>query len=140
MAHPFVNQALIAMFGLARAPFDISTITGMGLVEGLSLTPVTFIMLCVALRSMDPALEEAAAVSGAKPWQAHRDHAYQRAVLSGMSHAAVTAHVAALNVALLALAVVSIAAPCSALAAAVVVTMVLFYWLGSRAAPVGARR
>lgn len=73
LLHPkigLVNQALIAVFGLAQAPFNISTIVGMGLVEGLSLTPVTFIMLSVVLRSMDPALEEAAAISGARPWQA----------------------------------------------------------------------
>jgi iron(III) transport system permease protein len=73
LLHPrigLVNQALMAVFGLDEAPFDISTIFGMGVVEGLSLTPISFIMTSVALRSMDPALEEAAAMSGAKPWQA----------------------------------------------------------------------
>jgi len=73
LLHPrigLVNQAVMAVFGLERAPFDISTIFGMGVVEGLSLTPITFIMIAVALRSMDPALEEAAAMSGARPWQA----------------------------------------------------------------------
>ena len=65
-----INLALMDLFGLAEAPFDIVSIAGMGLVEGLSLTPLAFIMTSVVLRSMDPALEEAAAMSGAKPRQA----------------------------------------------------------------------
>ena len=32
----------------------------MGMVEGLSLTPVTFIMTAIVFRTMDPAMEEAA--------------------------------------------------------------------------------
>ena len=40
---------------------------GMGLVEGLNLAPLAFIMTAVVLRAMDPALEEAAAISGAGP-------------------------------------------------------------------------
>lgn len=73
LLHPrigLVNQAVMALFSLEHAPFDVSTVFGMGMVEGLSLTPITFIMISVALRSMDPALEEAAAMSGAKPRQA----------------------------------------------------------------------
>jgi iron(III) transport system permease protein len=68
LLHPrigLVNQALIGLFGLA--PLDIASIPGMGLVEGLSLTPLAFIMISVVLRAMDPALEEAAAMSGAAP-------------------------------------------------------------------------
>ena len=42
----------------------------MGMIEGMNLTPLAFIMTAVVLRSMDPALEEAAAMSGARPWQA----------------------------------------------------------------------
>src|SRR5215831_9802483 len=73
LLHPrigLINQLLMALLGLQAAPFDVSSILGMGVIEGLSLTPITFIMVSVALRSMDPALEEAAAMSGAKPWQA----------------------------------------------------------------------
>src|SRR6185312_14870890 len=62
--------ALIALLGLSDAPFDISNIFAMGVVEGMNLTPLSFVMIAVVLRSMDPALEEAAAISGAKPWQA----------------------------------------------------------------------
>ena len=60
----------VGLFGLSQAPFNIGNIVGMGMVEGLTLTPLTFIMTAVVLRSMDPALEEAAAMSGAKLWQA----------------------------------------------------------------------
>lgn len=72
LLHPrvgMVNQWLIGLFGLSEAPFNIASIVGMGVVEGFSLTPLAFIMTSVVLRSMDPSLEEAAAISGAKPWQ-----------------------------------------------------------------------
>jgi len=70
--HPrigLINQAVVALFDLSQPPFNISTIIGMGLVEGLSLTPVSFIMVAAVLRSMDPALEEAATVQRCGPWQ-----------------------------------------------------------------------
>ena len=70
---------------------------------------------------------------GAKPWQAHREHAYQRAVLSGLSHAVVVLHIAVLNAALVALAVLSISAPWNALAAAAGLTAALLAWFRTRA-------
>ena len=71
---------------------------------------------------------------GSKPWQAHREHAYQRAVLAGLSHAAVTLHVAALNVALIALAVLSIRYPWTALGSAAGLTFALRTWFAARVA------
>jgi iron(III) transport system permease protein len=68
LLHPrigIVNQALMTLFGLEEAPFNIATILGMGMVEGLSLTPVTFIMTAIVFRAMDPSMEEAAAMGGA---------------------------------------------------------------------------
>jgi iron(III) transport system permease protein len=44
----------------------------MAFVEGLRLVPTAFLMLVPLLRSMDPALEEAAAASGAPPWSTAR--------------------------------------------------------------------
>ncbi len=67
-----INLALEAVFGLAAAPFNISTLSGMGIVEGLSLTPVTFIMTAVVIRSIDPSLEAAASIGGANLWQSLR--------------------------------------------------------------------
>ena len=66
---------------------------------------------------------------GAKPWQPHREHAYQRAVLGGMTHAQVTLHVAVLGVALVALAVLSVRWPWPSLIAATVMTTGLILWL-----------
>lgn len=72
LLHPkigVVNQALVALLSLDDAPFDVSNIGAMGAIEGMNLTPLAFIMTAVALRAMDPALEEAASVNGARPWQ-----------------------------------------------------------------------
>ncbi len=64
-----INTALRGALGLASSPFNISTIAGMGIVEGLALTPVTFVMTAIVFRSMDASLEEAARMSGAKTRQ-----------------------------------------------------------------------
>jgi UDP-N-acetylmuramyl pentapeptide phosphotransferase/UDP-N-acetylglucosamine-1-phosphate transferase len=56
---------------------------------------------------------------GEKPWQPHRQHAYQRAVLAGTRPSAVVLRTAVANGALVALALVSIAYPLWALAGAV---------------------
>ena len=45
------------------------TLLGMGIVQGLSLAPVAFIMTAVVFRSMDPSLDEAASIGGANLWQ-----------------------------------------------------------------------
>jgi iron(III) transport system permease protein len=60
-----VNQWLRSVFGLAAAPFNISTVLGMGWVQGLSLAPLAFIMTAAVFRAMDPTLEESAQISGA---------------------------------------------------------------------------
>ncbi|MGH7035314.1 MAG: ABC transporter permease [Stellaceae bacterium] len=63
----FVNRALMAWWGLSSAPINIYTLSGMAFVEGLHLVPTAFLMLVPLLRTMDPALEEAAAMAGASP-------------------------------------------------------------------------
>jgi iron(III) transport system permease protein len=91
LLHPkigIINQGLVALFGLADAPFDVSNIAAMGVVEGMNLTPLAFVMTAVVLRSMDPALEEAAAISGAKPWQAVA-RITMRVLLPGLMAAAI---------------------------------------------------
>ncbi|HEX9455385.1 MAG TPA: ABC transporter permease subunit, partial [Candidatus Binatia bacterium] len=68
LLHPrigIVNQLLQDYFGFVEAPLSITTITGMGWVQGLNLTPLAFIMTAGAFRAMDPKLEEAAEASGA---------------------------------------------------------------------------
>jgi iron(III) transport system permease protein len=63
----FINKSLQSMFELDQAPINIYSLGGMIFLEGLRLVPTAFLMLVPLMRSMDPALEEAAAVSGARP-------------------------------------------------------------------------
>jgi iron(III) transport system permease protein len=48
-------------------PFDAFGMDGMVVVEGMGLAPLVFLLMAAAFSSMDPALEEAALTSGAKP-------------------------------------------------------------------------
>ena len=67
LLHPrigLVNLALIRSLGLSEPPFNIYTMTGMIFIGGLRHVPVMFLLLAVALRSMDPVLEESAATCG----------------------------------------------------------------------------
>ncbi len=75
LLHPrvgIINQLLMSAFGLSEAPFNVATIAGMGVVEGLSLSPVVFIMTAIVLRAMDSSLEEAARMNGATLWETIR--------------------------------------------------------------------
>ncbi len=63
-----INQLLMAMFGLAHAPFDIYTLPGLVFVQGLALVPTAYLFLAPAFANMDPNLEEAAMASGAGSW------------------------------------------------------------------------
>lgn len=47
---------------------DIYSLPGMILVEGLHLSPVAFLLMVPAFRSMDPSLEESARISRASRW------------------------------------------------------------------------
>jgi UDP-N-acetylmuramyl pentapeptide phosphotransferase/UDP-N-acetylglucosamine-1-phosphate transferase len=70
---------------------------------------------------------------GEKPWQAHREHFYQRAVLGGITPPGVVWRVAAANVALIALALASITHPLPALGGAIAIVGVLLGHLQSLA-------
>ena len=63
----FLNRWSQSLFGLESAPINIYSLGGMIFIEGLRLVPTAFLMLVPLLRSMDPALEEAAAMAGANP-------------------------------------------------------------------------
>jgi iron(III) transport system permease protein len=63
----FLNRGAQSLFGLEQAPLNIYSLEGMIFIEGLRLVPTAFLMLVPLLRAMDPALEEAAAMSGANP-------------------------------------------------------------------------
>ncbi len=66
---------------------------------------------------------------GERPWQAHREHAYQRAVQRGWRHDRVVFAVLLANAALIATAIVAIAWPVAALATACLVVAALLLLL-----------
>jgi iron(III) transport system permease protein len=62
----YLNEAARWVLG-DGVGFDIFSMAGMVLVETLFWVPVVFLLMAMPLRSMDPSLEEAAAMSGARP-------------------------------------------------------------------------
>lgn len=60
-----LNVALRGLFGTDMVFFDIYTMGGMIWVDGLHYSPIAFLLMTAAFRSMDPSLEESAAMSGA---------------------------------------------------------------------------
>jgi iron(III) transport system permease protein len=60
----WINRALEPLFGPATV--DIFSLGGMIMVEGLSQSPLVFLLMYAAFRSMDPSLEESALMSGAR--------------------------------------------------------------------------
>jgi len=59
-----LNLWIARLLALGAPPFDIYSMGGMIWVEGLHWSPVVYLMMSAAFRSMDPALEEAAVMSG----------------------------------------------------------------------------
>jgi iron(III) transport system permease protein len=64
-----INLVLKSWLGLDAAPFDIYSLGGMIWVDGLHYSPMAFLLMSAAFRSMDPALEESAMMSGANVFQ-----------------------------------------------------------------------
>jgi iron(III) transport system permease protein len=59
------NLVLRNWFGFDGPAFDIYSLAGMVWVDGLHYSPVAFLLVTAAFRSMDPSLEESALMSGA---------------------------------------------------------------------------
>src|SRR4029079_746400 len=64
-----LNLALKAWLGIDDPLFDIYSMGGMIWVDGLHYSPMAFLLMSAAFRSMDPALEESAMMSGANVLQ-----------------------------------------------------------------------
>lgn len=64
-----LNLALMKLFGLEEAPFNIYTLWGMILVEGLLDMPVSYLIIAPAMAQFDVALEESSRVFGANAWR-----------------------------------------------------------------------
>src|SRR6185295_16927662 len=63
LLHPrigVINIFFMQLFGLSQAPLNIATVPGIGFVQGMTLVPLAYVMISAALRSMNPALVEAA--------------------------------------------------------------------------------
>jgi iron(III) transport system permease protein len=61
----FINNFFTEILGFERAPLDVYTLGGLVVVMALYYAPIVFLFVAGALRSMDPALEEAARMHGA---------------------------------------------------------------------------
>jgi iron(III) transport system permease protein len=59
-----VNAAIVNYLSVEKGPFNIYSIPGMIFVESLILTPLAFLVIAAALKSMDPSLEESAKTLG----------------------------------------------------------------------------
>jgi iron(III) transport system permease protein len=66
------NLLLQRWFDTDYVFFNVYTLWGMIWVDGLHYSPMAFLLMTAAFRSMDPALEESAAMSGAGLWQVVR--------------------------------------------------------------------
>jgi iron(III) transport system permease protein len=67
-----INLVLQTLTGTDAVFVNIYTMTGMIWVDGLHYSPMAFLLMTAAFRSMDPALEEQAAMSGASVLQVAR--------------------------------------------------------------------
>jgi iron(III) transport system permease protein len=63
------NLVLQQWFGIEGPVFNVYSMLGMIWVDGLHYSPVAFLLVTAALRSMDPSLEESAVMSGASIFQ-----------------------------------------------------------------------
>ena len=70
MYGPSGFMTLAAKTYLGGAPWNLYSVTGMGIVAGLSQAPFTYLMCLAAVTKADPLLEDAARSTGAGPFRA----------------------------------------------------------------------
>lgn len=61
----YVNKALMSLFGLTKAPFNINSVAGIIVIEVVYYFPFVYMQVVSALERMDPTLEESARIAGA---------------------------------------------------------------------------
>lgn len=64
-----LNKLFMELFGLQSAPFNIYSLWGMIMVEGLLDLPIAYLILAPAMQSFDVSLEESSKVCGASHWR-----------------------------------------------------------------------
>jgi iron(III) transport system permease protein len=79
----FLNVAAAALTGAIL--LNLFSLPGMILIEGLLWTPVVFLLMATPFRSMDPSLEESAAISGSTSWQVFRRITFPLALPSALA-------------------------------------------------------
>lgn len=63
-----INVGIRGLLGLSgNGPLNVYTLPGMIFVQGLTLVPVTFLLVVAAFRAIDASLEDAGATSGGSP-------------------------------------------------------------------------
>lgn len=65
--HPrmgMINKWFVDTFHLDHSPFNITSVVGMGWVQGLSLAALAFVMLAGSFQAMDPSIEESGQIHG----------------------------------------------------------------------------
>ena len=62
-----LNRVMMDLFGLNGAPFNIYSLPGMILVEGLLDLPIAYLIIAPAMSAFDVSLEESSKVCGASP-------------------------------------------------------------------------
>ena len=65
----FINNLLRQWLEIEGTPIELFSLPGMIFIEGLLFTPIAFLLCLPSLSAMDPSLEEAAAMSGARWWR-----------------------------------------------------------------------
>lgn len=68
LAHPRIGMINGWLRGNLDVTVNVATLTGMGLIQGLALATLTFVVAAPSLSAVDPALEESAEVHGLKMW------------------------------------------------------------------------
>ena len=64
-----LNLGLMQAFSLEHAPFNVYSLWGMILVEGLLDLPIAYLIIAPAMGSFDVTLEESSRVAGASSWR-----------------------------------------------------------------------
>ena len=64
-----INVWLRSTFSITGVPIELFSMGGMIFIEGMLWTPIAFLLALPPLTAMDPSLEEAASMSGARWWQ-----------------------------------------------------------------------
>jgi iron(III) transport system permease protein len=68
----FINRFLMDVFALERPFFDIQSLAGIAYIQGLMMTSTLVFLLSGPMRALDPVLEEASEITGARRWSTFR--------------------------------------------------------------------